>query len=88
MECRAVGGGPVGDPNGCPFSSRTPLALGDKYEGMTDGAAVNIKRGGTGCAEMTRCPLPTICTRSPRPPQILLRLQRRLLYMTRPRFPK
>ena len=55
-----TGGDPGGDPSGCPCPSRMPLAMGDEYVGMADGAAVDSKWGRTGCAGMSRCPLPAI----------------------------
>ena len=68
--------GPVGDPIGGPCPRRTSLAAGEEDGGMDDGAAVNDKWGGTGCAVMSIFTLPAIWPRAPRPPQILRRLQR------------
>ena len=40
-ERNAVGGGTGGYPREFPCPSCTPLAAGDKYGGMADGAAIN-----------------------------------------------
>ena len=70
-ERNVVGGGTGGDPGGCPCPSRMPPAAGEKYGGMADGAAVNSKWYGTGCAGMARCPIPAIRPKSPITPQIM-----------------
>ena len=56
---------------GFPYPSCTPLAAGDKYGGMADGAAVKSKRDRTGCAGMARCLIPAIWPRSSRSNHIL-----------------
>ena len=38
----------------------------------------------TGCTGMAICPIPAIWTKSPRPPQILQRMQRRLIHLPCP----
>ena len=70
-ECKAFIGDTGRNPVRRPFPSHTPLVEGDEDGGVADDAAVDSKQDGTGCAIMARCPLPTICTRSPRLNQIL-----------------
>ena len=47
------------------------LAVVDEDRVVAEGAAVNVKQDGNGCAGMSRFPLPEIWTRAPRYPQIL-----------------
>ena len=56
----------------------------DEGRGMDDGASVNSKRDRTGCTGLVRCHLPMIWSRSPRPTQIMWRLQQRLLQIPCP----
>ena len=79
-------GGPGREPSGVPGPRRKPIAAGNKYGGVADGAAVNGKWSGTGCAVMARCPLPYIWPRAPRPTPLLRRLQQHFLYMPCPRL--
>ena len=66
---RPVGGGdPGGDHSGGTSPRRTSNITGGKYWGLSDSAAVHGERDRSGCAGMTRCPLPTIWPRAPRPP--------------------
>ena len=83
-KCKAFRGGTGNKPGGYPRPSCMPLMASDKDRVMAEGASVENKRDGTGCAEMARCPLPEIWYRAPRPTQIMWRLQRRLIHMPRP----
>ena len=60
------------------------VAAGNGDRGVADGAAVNGKRGKTGCAGMGICPLPVIWTRALRPPQVLKRLQCQIIHLPCP----
>ena len=86
MEHPAGRGGPVGYPRGRPYPRLMPIAVGDKYRGMADGAVVNGKWDGTGCAVMGRFSLPVIWPRYIRPPQILRWLKRRLICLPFPQL--
>ena len=63
-------GGPDGDHRWGLCPRYTLLAVGDEDVGIADGAAVNCKWDGIGCAGMARCS-PEIWPIDPRPPQIL-----------------
>ena len=73
-----------GGSGGGPGPRRMSTAAGDKYGGMSDGAAVHSKWDGTWCVVIVRCPFSAIWRRIPRPPSLLWRLQIHFLHLPFP----